>query len=155
VPLFAIVRPIRRRLVIATLGRLQGVGNLSIIGECDSSKGHFFHELLPSQNELSPAHGGLLLLRSNAALHPSFIRTGNAGEARQVPLYPPRKATGVLPLSSASTAKPYAANLKLMCDLPVAPPDDRAGKLNTDGAGKLNFEVSIPPRSFAAVRFAN
>jgi hypothetical protein len=64
-------------------------------------------------------------------------------------------------LSSASTAKPYAAwllqeaNLKLMCDLPVAPPDDRAGKLNIDGAGKLNFEVSIPPRSFAAVRFAN
>ena len=65
------------------------------------------------------------------------------------------------PLSSALTAKPHAtwhlqeANLKLMDDLPVAPPDDRAGKLNIDGAGKLTFEVSIPPRSFAAVRFAN
>jgi hypothetical protein len=64
-------------------------------------------------------------------------------------------------LSSASTAKPDAAwhlqeaNLKLMDDLSVEPPEDRAGKLNIDGAGELNIEVSIPPRSFAAVHFAN
>jgi hypothetical protein len=64
-------------------------------------------------------------------------------------------------LSWASTAKPDAAwhlqqaNLELIHGLPVAPPDDRAGKLKIDGAAKLNIEVTTPPRSFAAAHFAN
>ena len=92
-PLFAIVRPKRRGLVIAPLGALQGLSNFPIIGNSDSLKGYFSLELPPSQNELSPVHRRLLPLCSNAALHLSSIGSGNAGKVRQVPRNPARKTS--------------------------------------------------------------
>jgi hypothetical protein len=83
VPLFGIVG-LKLRLLFASLGALQGVSNFPVIGDSDSLKGYFFLELLPSQDESSAVHGRLLPLCVET---PAF-RSGNAGEARQVPRDP-------------------------------------------------------------------
>src|ERR1700689_762632 len=88
---------------------------------------------------------------------PSFISNGNAGEAVRFGDTRLGKQAGRSALSSGvdGGAACRLASLRTQPKIDIAPPDDRAGKPNTDGAGKLSIHVSIPPRSFAAVHFAN
>jgi hypothetical protein len=61
-PLFAVVRAKRPRLIVAPLSALQGLGNFPIVTDSNSPKCYFFLELPPNRNDLSPVHGRLLPL---------------------------------------------------------------------------------------------
>jgi hypothetical protein len=75
-PLFAVVRAKRPRLIVAPMSALQGLGNITIVTDSNAPKCYFFLELLPLRSELSPVHRRLL---------PRYFQarpfTGNAREA--------------------------------------------------------------------------
>jgi hypothetical protein len=73
-PLFAVVRAKRPRLVIAPLSALQGLGNFPIVTDSNCQRSYFFLELLPHRSELSPVHRRLLIAREARQLPPKKHR---------------------------------------------------------------------------------